>query len=273
MALFTKQKVGQVRLLETAAIASNPFQPRKCFEPEALKELAESIAANGLLQPVTVRKVGEEYQLIAGERRLLACRMLQLEKIPALIESYDDEQSAIFALIENLQRKDLNFFEQAEGMRRLMIQCSLTQEQLAKQLGKSQPTVANKLRLLIFPADLRKKMLDHGLTERHARALLKLPDAYWDEAVAYIVENKLNVGEAEQYLAKKIALLQTPPKKKPTKLFVLRDFRIFMNTISEAVSTMKMAGIEIDTQKIEDEEYIQYTMRIPKKSAYRTHTA
>lgn len=127
MALFTKQKVGQVLLLETELIAPNPFQPRKQFEPESLRELAESIAANGLLQPVTVRRAGEGYELIAGERRLLACRMLQLEKIPALIESYDDDQSAIFALIENLQRKDLNFFEQAEGMRRLMTQCGLTQ--------------------------------------------------------------------------------------------------------------------------------------------------
>lgn len=273
MALFTKQKVGQVLLLDTAAIAPNPFQPRKCFEPEALRELAESIAANGLLQPVTVRKAGEGYELIAGERRLLACRMLQLEKVPALIEDYDDDQSAIFALIENLQRKDLNFFEQAEGMRRLMTQCGLTQEQLAKQLGKSQPTIANKLRLLIFPAELRRKMLDNGLTERHARALLKLPQAYWEEAVAHIAANKLNVVEAEQYLARRIAALQTPAKKKSTKLFVLRDFRIFMNTISHAVSTMKMAGIEIDTQQSEDEEYIQYIMRIPKKSAYKTHSA
>lgn len=269
--MFGKQKVGQVVLLDPEVIAPNPYQPRKKFEPEALRELADSIAANGLLQPVTVRKTEAGYELIAGERRLMACRMIKMERIPALLESYDDDQSAIFALIENLQRKDLNFFEQAEGMQRLMKQCGLTQEQLARQLGKSQPTVANKLRLLAFPEELRRKMLDYGLTERHARALLRIPSTEWEKTVQTIAEQKLNVGDTERYLEQKEA--KRLPKKKPTKIFVLRDFRIFMNTISHAVSTMKLAGIEIDTATEEDEEYIHYTMRIPKKSAYRSHTA
>lgn len=268
--MFGKQKLGQVVLLEPELIAPNPYQPRKKFEPEALRELADSIAQNGLLQPVTVRRTESGYELIAGERRLMACRMLQMERIPALLESYDDDQSAVFALIENLQRKDLNFFEQAEGMQRLMKQCGLTQEQLAKRLGKSQPTVANKLRLLVFPEELRRKMVDHGLTERHARALLRLPAGEWDDAIREIIAKKLNVGDTERYLEQRNA---QQPKKKPTMLFVLRDFRIFMNTISQAVSTMKMAGIEIDTQTEEDEEFIHYRMRIPKKSAYRSHTA
>lgn len=272
MNLFGKQKVGQVVLLETDAIAPNPYQPRKQFAPEALRELAESIAANGLLQPVTVRQVGEGYELVAGERRLMACRMIHMERIPALVENYDDQQSAVFALIENLQRQDLNYFEQASGVQRLMKQCGMTQEQVAKRLGKSQPTIANKLRLLVFPQELRRKMLDSGLTERHARAMLKLPESCWEEAVKEIAVHRWNVAETEEYIARKLALRQ--PKKKATRLFLLKDFRIFMNTIAQAVSTMKMAGIEIDTQEEEDEEYIHYTMRIPKKSAYRTtHTA
>lgn len=272
MNLFGKQKMGQVVLLETAAIAPNPYQPRKQFAPEALKELAGSIAANGLLQPVTVRPVDGGYELIAGERRLMACRMLQMERIPALVESYDDQQSAIFALIENLQRQDLNYFEQAAGIQRLMKQCGMTQEQVAKRLGKSQPTIANKLRLLVFPDQLRRRMLDAGLTERHARALLNLPESCWEEAVTEIIAHRWNVAETEAYIARKRAL--QAPKKKATRLFLLKDFRIFMNTISQAVSTMKMAGIEIDTEEEEDEDYIHYTMRIPKKSAYRTtHSA
>lgn len=273
MALYEKQKIGHVVLLDPTQIEPSPFQPRRQFDPESLKELADSIAANGLLQPVTVRKTLEGYELVAGERRLLACRLLKMTEIPALVEVYNDDQSAIFGLIENLQRQDLNFFEQAEGMHRLMRQCGLTQDQLAKQLGKAQPTIANKLRLLVFPENLREKMLANNLTERHARVLLKLPQEYWEETLEILISRKYNVADAEKYVTQRLEALQTPPKKKPTKFFVLRDFRIFMNTISQAVSTMKMAGIEIDTRQEEDEEYIHYTMRIPKHSAYRPHSA
>ena len=277
---FQKQKVvNKVVLLEIEAIIANPFQPRRQFEEKALEELAQSIAKNGLLQPVTVRAREDGcYELIAGERRLRACKLLGQETIPAIIQQADDEQSAMFALIENLQRRDLNYFEEAEGICLLMRQTGLSQEQTAVQLGKAQPTIANKLRLLAFSEPMRELMVQSGLTERHARALLRLPDeATVREAIAYIVQERLNVGESEKYIQTLLEQESQPqhpelPQSSPTRLFVVKDLRIFLNTISKAVSTMKLAGIEIDTEKQEDDEFIHFNLRIPKKGAYRSRS-
>lgn len=277
MGMFTKQKtISRVLLLNIREISSNPYQPRSQFEPRALQELADSISQNGLLQPVTVREWENGYQLIAGERRLMACKMLGMEQIPAIVNRVDDEKSAVFALIENLQRKDLNYFEEAQGIQILMQTSGMSQQEVAKKLGKAQSTVANKLRLLFFGEDLRQKMLDNGLTERHARALLRLPnERLVNEAIQYIVAERLNVGESESYIESLLtAVPEKPPSKPATRLFVVKDLRIFMNTITKAVSTMRLAGIEVDTSKEEDEEYIHYLVKIPKKSAYRSsHSA
>lgn len=274
MGLFAKQRaINRVVLLEIAQIAPSPYQPRRRFEPKALQELADSIAQNGLLQPVTVRQTEAGYELIAGERRLLACKSLQMERIPAIVEQYDDEKSATFALIENLQRKDLNFFEEAAGIQQLMQRSCMTQQQIAVRLGKAQSTVANKLRLLSFSEEIRRQMIDAGLTERHARAMLRLPNEDTVRVVlAHIVCERLNVGESEQYIEELLEPI-APERPKATRLFVVKDLRIFLNTITKAVSTMKLAGIEIDTTKLEDDNFINYTLRIPKKSAYRSHTA
>lgn len=274
--MFAKQKViNRVVLLNIHEIASSPYQPRKQFEPGAMQELADSIGKNGLLQPITVRRTEEtnRYELIAGERRLMACRMLRMEKIPAIIEEYDDEKAAIFALVENLQRKDLNYFEEAQGIYLLMQQCCLTQQQVAEKLCKAQSTIANKLRLLSFDEHMRRRILEAGLTERHARALLRLADGQMvEQALAYIIQERLNVGESERHID---GLLQKkePLPPKATRLFVVKDLRIFMNTLSKAVATMKLAGIEVDTTKAEDDQYIHYKVTIPKKSAYRSYTA
>lgn len=277
MGMFTKQKtISRVLLLNIREISSNPYQPRSQFEPRALQELADSISQNGLLQPVTVREWENGYQLIAGERRLMACKILGMEQIPAIVNRVDDEKSAVFALIENLQRKDLNYFEEAQGIQTLMQTSGMSQQEVAKKLGKAQSTVANKLRLLFFGEDLRQKMLDNGLTERHARALLRLPnERLVNEAIQYIVAERLNVGESESYIESLLtAVPEKPPSKPATRLFVVKDLRIFMNTITKAVSTMRLAGIEVDTSKEEDEEYIHYLVKIPKKSAYRSsHSA
>ena len=277
MGMFTKQKtISRVLLLNIREISSNPYQPRSQFEPRALQELADSISQKGLLQPVTVREWENGYQLIAGERRLMACKMLGMEQIPAIVNRVDDEKSAVFALIENLQRKDLNYFEEAQGIQTLMQTSGMSQQEVAKKLGKAQSTVANKLRLLFFGEDLRQKMLDNGLTERHARALLRLPnERLVNEAIQYIVAERLNVGESESYIESLLtAVPEKPPSKPATRLFVVKDLRIFMNTITKAVSTMRLAGIEVDTSKEEDEEYIHYLVKIPKKSAYRSsHSA
>lgn len=281
MTLFTRDKIGQVRLLPVSEISANPYQPRKQFSEQAIAELAQSIAMNGLLQPITVRRVGEGYELIAGERRLMACRHLGMDKVPALLEGCTDEQSAVFALIENLQRQDLNFFEQAQAMQHLMKQCGLTQELLARQLGKAQSTVANKLRLLVFSPALQERMLRAGLTERHARALLQAPCERWAALVEVIIANSLNVSETEALVCTASVPEAPVPegdlpkgrrKKKGIKLFLLKDFRIFKNTIDHAISTMKLAGIQIESNQNEDDEYILYTMRIPKKSVYRAQS-
>lgn len=277
MGILKSQKtINKVVLLPISDISASPFQPRRHFDRNAMEELARSIEANGLLQPVTVRR-GEEgkYELIAGERRLLACQMIKMDKIPAIIENYGDNQSAMFALIENLQRKDLNYFEEAQGIQTLMEQCAMTQQQIAKQLGKAQSTIANKLRLLAFQEDLREKIMDGGLTERHARALLRLEDKKtMEETVDYIVKQRLNVGETEKYIDNLLMSAHQPEKSKATRLFIVKDLRVFFNTISKAVSTMKLAGIEVNTTQIEDEEYINYTLRIPKKGSFKQpHTA
>ena len=273
---FSKQRtVNRVVLLDVNEITSSPYQPRRQFDPKGMKELADSISQSGLLQPITVRRTETGYELIAGERRLMACRMLHLDKIPAIVEQFDDEKSAVFSLVENLQRKDLNYFEEAVGIQQLMQRCEMTQQQVAERLGKAQSTVANKLRLLTFSEPLRRRMLDAGLTERHARALLKLPDEITvAAALEHIVRERLNVGETERYVDALLEPVEEQEEpRRATRLFIVKDLRVFMNTISKAVSTMKLAGIDINTTKVEDEEYICYTMRIPKKSAYLTHSA
>ncbi len=276
MKWFPKQQrqLNRVVLLETAAIRPSPYQPRRRFDPKALEELAQSIRENGLLQPVTVRETEDGYELVAGERRLLACRSLGMAQIPAIIQPYGEQQAAILALTENLQRQDLNYFEEAQGIQQLMALCGLTQQQAAEKLGKAQSTIANKLRLLSFSQPLRQKMLDCGLTERHARALLPLGEEQEiRRAVDWIVANKRNVGETEAYVQQLLAARQ-PPKGKATRLFVVKDLRIFQNSLQKAVDAMKLAGIQVDTQRSEDDQYIHYTLRIPKKSAYRSsHTA
>ena len=267
---FSKQRtVNRVVLIDVDRIVRSPYQPRRQFEPRAMQELADSIAQSGLLQPVTVRAVGSGYELIAGERRLMACRMNGIDKIPAIVEQFDNEKSAVFALIENLQRKDLNYFEEAQGIRRLMELCDMTQQQVAKRLGKAQSTIANKLRLLNFSEELRRRMLYAGLTERHARALLKLEsDQQIEAALETITHERLNVGETERLIETMLTAAPEPapvkPEQKATKLFVLKDFRIFMNTISHAVKTMQLSGIQAKTIRNETDDYIECIVRIPK---------
>ncbi len=274
MGMLTKQRtVNRVVLLDTDKISPSPYQPRRQFDRKGLQELADSIAQSGLLQPITVREINTGYELIAGERRLKACRMLHMEQIPSIIEQYDDEKSAVFALVENLQRRDLNYFEEAIGIQQLMVHYHMTQQQIAERLGKAQSTIANKLRLLNFSESMRQRMLDEGLTERHARALLKLADEELvNKALEHIVSERLNVGESERFI-QTMMQPEEPEKPKPTRLFIVKDLRIFLNTITRAISTMKLAGINVDTRKTEDDEYIHYTMRIPKKSAYKSHSA
>lgn len=266
------KEINKVILLPVDEISPNPNQPRKYFDKNALEELCQSILANGLLQPVTVRqREGGEYELIAGERRWLAFRQLGQAHIPSIVEECTDQQSSMLALIENLQRKDLNYFEEAAAIQRLMKDLDLNQQQISLKIGKAQSTVANKLRLLRFPPPLRELMLEAGLTERHARAVLKLPEGEAPRHIEHIIQNKLNVEQAERYIQECLHKLeQTHP---PTRLLIIKDMRIFLNSINKAVKLMQSAGIEVDSQKKETDEYVEMTIRIPKASVYRTREA
>lgn len=266
------REINKVVLLPLSEITSNPNQPRKHFDPDALQELSRSIIANGLLQPVTVRRLESgRYELIAGERRTLAFRSLGREHIPAIVEEYSDQQSAVLALIENLQRKDLNYFEEAVGIAQLMDLLELTQQQISVRLGKAQSTVANKLRLLRYPVPLQQTMLEAGLTERHARALLKIEELpKLEAAIGHIVEKQLNVEQTEEYVQQ---LLLKKEIKTRTRLFVVKDLRMFQNSINKAVSMMSLAGIPVDSVKHETDDYIEYVIKVPKAAVYKTKPA
>lgn len=271
MKLLTKYNKKVIEI-PARKIRPNKTQPRQDFYEEDLRSLSQSISNNGLLQPLTVRKLkNDEYELIAGERRLRASVMAGFTKIPCIVMKCSDKDSAIFALIENLQRKDLGMFEEARGINRLIRKYGITQEQAAIQLGKKQSTVANKLRLLRLSYDEQDWIVQAGLTERHARALLKIQNEdSRKEVLSHIIAENLNVKETEKYIS---SLLDNNKKVQPLhnnnndKKIVVKDVRIFVNTISRAVDTMRMSGIDAVSNKKETEDYIEYTVKIPKETA------
>ena len=260
--MFFKDKIKLVKL-QTEKIMPNPSQPRKVFREEDLKGLAQSISENGLLQPITVRKENGVYYLIAGERRLRACKMAGLREIPAVVADCEASDSAVLALLENIQRKDLQMFEQANALVNLLREWEITQEEAAKRLGKSQSYLANKIRLLKLSPEEQAEILEHDLTERHARALLRVNDITLRQKVLRaVIEKRLNVSQTEELIA---SSLQEPKKQKKAKrTFVAKDIRLFINTIDHAVDAMKTAGIQAQTERKETDEYIECTVRIPK---------
>lgn len=262
------KEINRVVLIPLQQIKKSPSQPRTHFDMESLKELARSIEANGLLQPITVRKaVDGAYELIAGERRTMAFQNLDYDMIPAIIEDFSDEQSRVLTLIENLQRRDLNFFEEAIGIAGLMYELGINQQQVSERLGKAQSTVANKLRLLKYPPEIQRKMLEANFTERHARALLKLPDEeHINMAVDTIAKDRLNVEQTEQLV---LAMLKRLGPKQGSRIFVIKDMRMFMNSIQKAITTMNQAGIPVDTSKTENDSYVEVHIKIPKAAVYR----
>lgn len=266
------KEINKVVLIPLAQIHKSPSQPRRHFDSEALNELAQSIKSSGLLQPVTVRKLSENYyELIAGERRTMAYQKLGYDVIPAIVEDYSDEQSIVLTLIENLQRKDLNCFEEAAGIERLMQELGLNQQQISQKLGKAQSTVANKLRLLKYSTETQQKMLEADFTERHARALLKLPDEETvSAAISTVVKEHLNVEQTEQLVH---SIVKKIPAKQGTRIFIIKDMRMFMNSIQKAVTTMNQAGIPVDTSKTENDNFVEVLIKIPKAAVYRDNVA
>lgn len=260
------EKIGSV-LVEVSKIRPNPYQPRQEMESEALSDLENSIRQYGLMQPVVLRKINEsEYELIAGERRLRACKNIGLSEISAVVVKASGTDSAIMALIENIQRENLGYIEEAEAFLSLIAVHGLTQDELAARLGKKQSTIANKIRILKLSPEIRAKLAQHNLTERHARALLKLPDDRMKhKALAEIISKGLNVVKSEE-LIERMTESENPRQvtAEIKNIRVFKDIRIFANTIKKAVDIMKQSGIEAVSSRAENEDFIEYTIKIPK---------
>lgn len=259
-------KNKQIQDLPLARIHPNRFQPRHAFSSESINELAQTLREEGLLQPIIVREDGEEYEIIAGERRFRAAQSLGWEKIPAIVNNLSDQQTASLALIENLQREDLNPIDEAMAYENLMELNSLTQAQLAKDIGKSQSYVANKLRLLRLDPQIQEALASGAITARHGRALLALSSDQQKQALEQILSDKLNVKQTEELVAK---LLEEPakPKEKRKVFRMSQDMRVQINTIKEAVKLAKQSGIKVKVaeQKGEDEYSITIVMKDPAK--------
>ena len=242
-------------------IVPNPLQPRQVFDGRALEELAESIRQYGVLCPLSVRRRADRYELVAGERRWRAARMAGLERVPCLVLEADGAESGLLALVENLQRQDLDFIEQARGMARLIDAFGLSQEECARRLGKSQSAVANKLRLLKLPADILSKLRAAELTERHGRALLRLPDDdLRRQALDHIIDRQLTVPAADSYID---ALLARQTRPAPTRTrFVLKDVRVFLNTLQRNVDVMRQGGVDVGMLREQNDNEMVVTIRI-----------
>lgn len=253
--------------LSPADIHPNPDQPRTHFEDAALQSLAESIRQHGILQPLTVRKSPAGYVLIAGERRLRAAKLAGCKTVPCLLMEMEDKQSALLALVENLQREDLHYLEEAAAIAKLMTDHALSQEEAAKKLGRSQSAVANKLRLLRLSPACTALLREAELTERHARALLRLEDE--EERLAalrHIAEKQLNVAQSEAYIEQRLQQLAlTEPKRRPT--FLIRDVRLFLNSLDRSLRLVRDAGIAADCQREDRDGEILLHIRIDKKQA------
>ena len=259
------QKSTDVQILQIplSKIVPNPYQPRKEFESEALSELADSIRQYGVLQPLLVAPgKGDTYILIAGERRLRASTMAGLGTVPVIVSEYTSQQIAEIALIENLQRKDLHYLEEAEGYEKLVNTFHLTQESMAIRVGKKQSTIANKLRLLRLPVSVRRKLHDSDLTERHARVLLKLENEDLQKAVLQkVLKEHLNVRQTEALVEKTLKETGKLNQKRP-RFVIVNDVRIYLNSIKEVMETVKSSGIPSSMEQEMDGDDVVVTLRI-----------
>ena len=257
------KETARVVLIPVGSIVPNPFQPRRIFSEKELLALSDSIRQNGLMQPITVRKIKDGYELISGERRLRASKEAGLSEIPSIVVSADEERSAVLAIVENMQRENLNFFETAEAIRLLIDRFGFSRSEAARQLSLSTPALSNKLRILTLDSDEKEMILSSGLCERHARALLKIEnETLRKKALSEIIRKGMNVSCAERY----IDTLITPKIKKRHLVFV-KDVRLFLNTINKAVDTMKASGIKADFKKEAFDDRIEFTVSIPTEVA------
>jgi ParB family chromosome partitioning protein len=256
---------GRVLFVPPEAIRPNPSQPRRVFDQTGLQELADSIVQYGVLQPLTVRRRDGGFELVAGERRLRAAKLAGLGEVPCILLGVDDAQSGMIALVENLQRRDLDFIEEAQGLARLMRLYGLSQEQAAAKVGKSQSAVANKLRILRLSPQVLGQLRQHHLSERHARALLRL-DSEEDQlaVVAEAVRRQMNVAGTEQYIESLLARKNVP--RRGIRKYLVRDVRLFLNSLDRSLDIIKNAGIAAHCGREETDDEIVLTIRIPKQA-------
>lgn len=259
--------VLRVKEVPLSQLSPNPAQPRKRFDDEAIISLSESIKIYGVIQPLTVRKTygSDRYEIVAGERRYRASILAGLRCVPCIVIDADSETSAALSIIENIQREDLNIFEEAEAISKLISIYALTQEQIAARLSVSQSYVANKLRLLRLGSDERTIILENGITERHARTLLRLQDkkARYD-ALCHIIKHNMNVSAAESYVDSLLAAGNAPQKQKQKQKvkYIIKDLKIFYNSIDRAAALVRGAGIPVDIKKKETDGEIEMIIRI-----------
>ena len=256
------QTLGKIIDISIGEIRPNPVQPRRYFSPAELTSLAKSISQDGIIQPLTVRRVKGTFELVSGERRLRAAKLAGLRSVPCILINATEERSQVIALIENIQRCDLNFFEEAEAISQLITKYGMTQESAAIRLGLAQSTVANKLRILKLNAEERKIILDNNMSERHARALLNN-----DRRLAVLnkaAESGWTVDTLEKYIAK---LLKDDEKRASyhKRAAMLKDVRLFFNSVNKAIDVMRMAGVNADAKRIDHEDYIEYIIKIPSE--------
>ncbi|NLE24136.1 MAG: nucleoid occlusion protein [Clostridiaceae bacterium] len=265
-----KSEEKKITMISIDLIRPNPYQPRRKFDNSTMDELCQSIQQYGVIQPINVRKVtNTHFELVAGERRLRAAAMAGHKEVPAIIVDIGEDDSAIMALIENLQREDLGYMEEAEGYRNLIKEHGLTQEELAQKIGKSQSTIANKIRILRLSPMVKKILSDNGLTERHARALLKIEDEQIQlKVLQKVCDRGLNVRKTEELVQKALDKYCNPGKSDEYKGRVtksIKDIRIFVNTIRQAIDTMKKSGVNARAAQIDRGEFLEFIVRIPKK--------
>jgi len=256
-AFLPPMEISAVVSIPIRLIRPNPMQPRRSFQQQELQELADSIRSFGILQPLSVREVAGGYELVMGERRFRAAKLAGLTEVPCIVSEMREDVAAVCAIIENIQRKDLNCFEEAEAIQKLMQVYRFTQAEVAQKLGRSQSAIANKLRLLRISPPMRERLLNARLTERHARALLMLDtDDERNRALERIISQQLNVEAAEQMIKE-----QNKPAgklKKPLRKYIIKDLRLFWNTVDKAVDTVQRAGIKVRVKKRTGEGYRAY---------------
>lgn len=264
---MNKQNIRQELIyLPVSILRPNPRQPRQVFAQEPLEELAASIRLHGILQPLTVRRVEGAWELVAGERRLRAAKLAGLTQVPCIPVRIDQQDSALLALLENLQREDLHFLEEADALAALLQETGMTQEEAAEKLGRSPSAVANKLRLRRLSPDCAAVIREHGLSERHARALLRLEDESERlSALKHIAERELTVAQAERYIESRLQALQTTPPA-GRRAYIIKDVRLFLNSVDRGLQLIRSAGVDARVQREDTEDAILLTLHIPRRA-------